>query len=70
MFNPPAFNYCSLAQMLYLTIDNQKVSLSACAMLIIKYPEILKLPRQDNQNQTCIAMTDLVDFVKSSDRFG
>ena len=32
--------------------------------------QILKLPPQDNQNQTCIAMTDLVDFVKSSDRFG
>ena len=32
--------------------------------------QILKLPRQDNQNQTCIAMTDLIDFVKSSDRFG
>ena len=26
--------------------------------------------RQDNQSQTCIAMIDLVDLVKSSDRFG
>ena len=32
--------------------------------------KIRRLPHQDNQNQTCLAMTDLVDFDKSSDRSG